>query len=185
MTNKHVPLLGIPAPVLLIGTYDKDGKADVMTAAYGGICGGDPHCIMIAIRKVRCTYENIMETGDFTVNFPSSAQVTETDYFGMVSGHKADKLAVSGVKARRSKSVNAPLLPDCPVIYECKLVNNIDMGGHAMLIGEIRGAVQKDPQTKTIKDYDVMVYDLVNDIYYGIGNMVGHGFQEGREILNK
>ena len=27
-----------PAPVLIVATYDKDGKANAMTAAWGGIC---------------------------------------------------------------------------------------------------------------------------------------------------
>lgn len=27
----------LPLPVLMIGTYDKDGKANVMNAAWGGI----------------------------------------------------------------------------------------------------------------------------------------------------
>ena len=29
----------VPLPVLMIGTYDEEGNADVMNAAWGGQCG--------------------------------------------------------------------------------------------------------------------------------------------------
>ena len=31
-----------PAPILIVGTYDKSGKPNVMTAAWGGICCSNP-----------------------------------------------------------------------------------------------------------------------------------------------
>lgn len=34
--------LMFPTPVWVIGTYDKDGKPNAMTAAWAGICCSDP-----------------------------------------------------------------------------------------------------------------------------------------------
>ena len=46
----------LPLPVLMIGTYDKDGKANVMNAAWGGIY--DYGKIVISLSKHK-TIENL------------------------------------------------------------------------------------------------------------------------------
>ena len=46
----------LPLPVLMIGTYDKDGKANVMNAAWGGIY--DYGKIFISLSKHKTT-ENL------------------------------------------------------------------------------------------------------------------------------
>ena len=50
------PLL-FPQPVLIIGTYDENGKANAMNAAWGGIVGADEIIIDLSRHK---TTENIM-----------------------------------------------------------------------------------------------------------------------------
>ena len=42
----------LPQPVLIIGTYDKDGKANAMNAAWGG--QWDNNEIMISHRRHAC-----------------------------------------------------------------------------------------------------------------------------------
>ena len=44
----------LPLPVLMIGTYDKDGKANVMNAAWGGIY--DYGKIFISLSKHKTIY---------------------------------------------------------------------------------------------------------------------------------
>jgi len=39
-----------PTPVWVVGTYDKEGKPNVMTIAWGGICCSKPPCVAISIR---------------------------------------------------------------------------------------------------------------------------------------
>ena len=40
-----------PAPVLMVGTYDEYGRANLMAAAWGGVCCSKPPCVSIALRK--------------------------------------------------------------------------------------------------------------------------------------
>lgn len=49
-----------PTPVLIVGTYDAEGRPNVMTVAWGGICCSDPPCVAIALRKGTYTYGNIV-----------------------------------------------------------------------------------------------------------------------------
>jgi flavin reductase (DIM6/NTAB) family NADH-FMN oxidoreductase RutF len=50
-----------PAPVLVVGTYDKDGKPNVMTASWGGICCSQPPCVAVSLRKVTCSQHPVGE----------------------------------------------------------------------------------------------------------------------------
>lgn len=56
-----------PAPVFIVGTYDKDCKPNAMNAAWGGICCSSPPCVAVALRKATYPYGNIMEHKAFTV----------------------------------------------------------------------------------------------------------------------
>ena len=40
-----------PTPVLLVGTYDREGKPNLMSAAWGGICNSQPPSIAVSLRK--------------------------------------------------------------------------------------------------------------------------------------
>ncbi len=43
-------------PVLLVGTYDQQGKPNMMTAAWGGICCSKPPCVAVSLRKATYSY---------------------------------------------------------------------------------------------------------------------------------
>ena len=70
-----------PTPTWVVGTYDKDGKPNVMTAAWGGICCSQPPCVAVSLRKATYSYGNIVERKAFTVNVPSVAHAKQADYF--------------------------------------------------------------------------------------------------------
>jgi hypothetical protein len=94
-----------PTPVLIVGTYDGEGKPNVMTVAWGGICCSDPPCIAISLRKATYTYGNICRQKAFTVSIPSEKHARCADYFGIASGKKVDKLNVSGLTPVKSALV--------------------------------------------------------------------------------
>ena len=86
--------LVFPTPTWIVGTYDKDGRPNVMAAAWGGICCSDPPCIAVSLRKATYTYRALMSRKAFTVNVPSESQVKEADYFGLVSGRCSIRIAL-------------------------------------------------------------------------------------------
>lgn len=71
-----------PQPVLIIGTYDANGKANAMNAAWGGIAGRDEIMIDLSHHK---TTENIMLNKAFTVSAADEAHMAACDYVGLVS----------------------------------------------------------------------------------------------------
>ncbi len=59
-----------PAPVFIIGTYDKKGNPNAMTAAWGGVSCSNPPCVSISLREATYTHGNIVDKEAFTVNIP-------------------------------------------------------------------------------------------------------------------
>jgi len=65
--------LAVPSPVWVVGTYDAEGRPNVMTAAWGGICCSRPPCIYVSLREATYSHGNIMSQRAFTVSIPGEA----------------------------------------------------------------------------------------------------------------
>ncbi len=129
--------LAFSTPVWVIGTYGEDGRPNVMTAAWTGICCSSPPCVAVSLRKATYTYGCLLSRRAFTVNVPSEEQVRQTDYFGMISGRETDKLEVVGYTAVASSLVDAPLVEEMSLTLECRLLHTLEIGLHTLFVGEI------------------------------------------------
>ena len=76
-----------PQPVMIIGTYDENGKANAMNAAWGGIAGADEIMIDLSSHK---TTDNILLQKAFTVSMGDEEHMTACDYVGLVSANKEE-----------------------------------------------------------------------------------------------
>ncbi len=129
--------LALPAPVWLIGSYDRSGRPNAMAASWAGVCCSEPPCVAVAVRPERYSHHGIAEHGAFTVNVPSVEQVAATEVFGSQSGRDSDKFAATGLTAQPSELVDAPLIAECPVIMECRVRQAIDLGSHTLFVGQV------------------------------------------------
>jgi len=125
-----------PMPALLVGA-NVDGKPNFMVVAWSGIANGKPPMISVAIRHHRYTFGGIRQNMTFSVNVPSTDMVMETDYCGITSGSKANKVEVCQFEVFYGKLGNAPLIEQCPVNLECKVVHILDLGSHSLVVGRI------------------------------------------------
>lgn len=176
-----------PTPVFIIGSYCEDGRANAMNAAWGGICSSNPPCIAVSVRKQRCTYDNIMRTKAFTVNIPSEEYIKEADYFGIVSGHKADKFEATGLTPVKGDKVDAPYIKEFPLNIECKVIDVHQIGEHTQFIGEILdikvdGDCVDERGLPDIVKVKPMIYDTAASAYNAIGKMLEKAFSIGKEV---
>ncbi len=176
-----------PTPVLVVGTYDHAGKPNVMTAAWAGICCSVPPCVGVSLRKVTCSYGNIMERQAFTVNVPSESYAREADYFGIVSGKDEDKLSKAGLTPVRSEVVDAPYIKEFPLVLECRLLQAVEIGLHTQFIGEVMDVkVEEEMMGKDdlpdIEKVKPMIFAPDGRKYYAVGRLIGKAFSIGREI---
>ena len=190
MKNNKLSLgaeIKLMTPVWVIGSYDKAGKVNMMTAAWVVICCSKPPCVSIALMKATYTYGNIMERKAFTVNIPSKNYIKETDYFGLVSGRSVDKLSATGLTPIKSEKVDAPYLKEFPVAVECKLINTVEVGLHTIFIGEIMDV--KADKSMIGENNSLLpcmlIFNPTTRDYYGIVEQLGKAFTAVKEILNK
>jgi flavin reductase (DIM6/NTAB) family NADH-FMN oxidoreductase RutF len=176
-----------PAPVWVVGTYDKEGKPNVMTIAWGGICCSKPPCVAISLRKATYSYGNIEDRKAFTLNIPSEVHARETDYFGSVSGRNEDKFAATGLTPVKSELVDAPYVKEFPLILECKVMHTLEIGLHTQFIGEIIDvkadeAVLGEKGLPAIEKVRPIVFSPEVRRYYKIGDYLGEAFSIGKNI---
>lgn len=129
----------VPSPVWVVGTYDKEGIPNVMTAAWSGICCSQPPCIYVSLRRATYSYGNIQEKKAYTVSIPGEEYWREADYIGIASGKDTNKLEDTALTAVRSDIVDAPYVEEFPIVLECNLVRVAELGLHTMFVGEIMG----------------------------------------------
>lgn len=172
-----------PLPVLIIGSYDENGKADAMNAAWGGIYDSDK--VVLCLSENHKTTQNIKKRGAFTVSFADTAHVVEADYVGLVSANEVeDKLERAGFHTTKSEFVDAPLIDELPMTLECKLIKVNEDGN---IIGEIVNVNADD----SVLGEDGMIdatklqaisYDPVHNTYIKMGEKVGNAFSDGANL---
>lgn len=168
-----------PQPVFIIGSYDENGNADAMNAAWGGVAGGDKIFMCISSHK---TTENILARKAFTVSMGTAEQLVACDYVGLVSANsEPNKMEKAGFHTVKSEFVDAPIIEELPMTLECKLIS-YDPETHYMF-GEIVN-VSADESIVTDDKIDPMklrpiTYDGVGYGYYVLGERIGNAFHDG------
>jgi flavin reductase (DIM6/NTAB) family NADH-FMN oxidoreductase RutF len=177
-----------PKPALLIGA-NVSGKPNFMTVAWAGIANFKPPMLTVAIRRERYTYKGLEENQTFSVNIPSEDLVTEADYCGLVSGRKKDKVTACGFTVFYGKLKTAPLIEQCPVNLECRLVQKMEFKTHVLCIGQIE-EIHIDENCLTNGKPDVeKVRPLVfasgaEYAYFGLGKKLAPGFRVGKNLVD-
>lgn len=175
------PLL-FPQPVLIIGTYDENGKANAMNAAWGGIVGMDEIIIDLSHHQ---TTENLLATKAFTVSAADVEHLTACDYVGLVSGNKEpEKMKKAGFTTTKSSFVNAPIINELPVTLECELVKVIDDSkylGRIVNVSVDERVLGEDGEI-SLELFSPITYDTVHYGYYRLGGRVGNAFKDGAQL---
>ena len=176
-----------PSPVWVIGSYDADGKPNMMTASWVGVCCSDPPCVTVSLREATYSYGNIKHSGAYTVNIPSEELAPVAAFTGRVSGRDRDKFAATGLTPVRSELVNAPLVKEFPLTVECKVIKTIELGLHTMFIGEIMDVKadssilggEKTPDPAKLNSF---IYSVGGWGFYRVGEHIGSVGKLSREI---
>ena len=172
-----------PLPVLIIGTYNEDGTADAMNAAWGGLYDADK--VVLCLSAGHKTTKNIQAKGAFTVSFADAAHVVPSDYVGMVSGNdEPRKLEKSGFHVTKSEYVDAPLIDELPVALECRFLKINEDGN---VIGQIVNVCADESVLGADGSIDLtkfrpISFEPVHNSYHVLGEKVGNAFQDGAQL---
>ena len=181
------PLTSIyPMPVFLVGA-NVNGKPNFMTVGWGGIVDGAPPMISVAIDNSHYTLVGIRQNMAFSVNVPSVDLLREADYCGITSGAKVDKVEVCQFKVFYGKLDNAPLIEQCPVNVECKVVHILGLVSHSLVVGRIEEThvsescfTDEQPDVAKIKPF--VYIGAPQRQYRPLGEVVAKAFSVGQEL---
>ncbi|MBR1912779.1 MAG: flavin reductase [Treponema sp.] len=169
-----------PMPVLIIATYDENGVADAMNAAWGGI--HDTNQIGICLSPEHKTVKNILAKKAFTVSMADVKNVVPCDYVGIVSGNSvSNKIETAGWTVTKSSHVDAPVINELPMCLECTLVSYDEKSGY--MVADIvnvsaEECVLTDGKIDASK-VEPITYDPVSHAYLRLGQSVGTAFKDG------
>lgn len=188
MTKKAMGprILLYPTPTVLVGTT-VNGKANFMAVAWCGVANSRPPMLSVALQHPRHTLKGIRQNDTFSVNIPSTDIAKETDYCGLVSGSTTDKVADCHFHIFFGKTKDVPLITECPVNLECRVVHVLSLPSHALVIGEVEEAhitdsclTDGEPDVDKIKPF-LWVVRPTNQ-YREFGKIIGEAHSMGREI---
>ncbi len=126
-----------PTPAALITSVDSEGKPNIITLGEVAMVSLHPTRVSVGTRPA--TYSNglIKATGEFVINFPTADMVNEVDFCGTKSGRDVDKFAETGLTPEPAVHVKPPLIKECPVNLECKVIGTLSLGSHDLFIGDV------------------------------------------------
>ena len=113
---------------LLLVSSKPGEKPNVMTIGWGTIglvWGKDIFAVLV--RPSRYTFNLIEASGEFTVNVPAADMQEITNYCGTVSGRDHDKFREKKVTPAKSQTVSVPIIEECLIHYECRVVHKNDV----------------------------------------------------------
>ena len=178
----------LPQPVLIIGTYDNNGNANAMNAAWGG--QWDANEIMISM-GAHATTENLNRCGDFTVAFATRNTLVASDFVGIVSAKKdSQKMQKTGWTITKAEHVDAPVFTDFPMTLECRIKQKIDESpeGYYIIAEIINILVDENYLNEAgkpdVEKMQLIVYEPTSHGYIELGKRVGNAFSDGK-VLSK
>jgi flavin reductase (DIM6/NTAB) family NADH-FMN oxidoreductase RutF len=157
-----------------------DGKPDFATIAHVGIA----HLkgITLGMGNVHLTNEGIKANKTFSVNLPSEDMVAVTDHIGMVSGKKEDKSGLFDLFYGELDT--APMIEQCKVTMEVKLIETVTLPTHDLFIGEIVGTyVDVDVLTNGVVDIaklKPLLFDMASKKYWSLGEPIAKCWSVGK-----
>ena len=175
-----------PSPAALITSVDRDGKPNIITLGeVFNISIREPVIVGIATRAATYSHALISECGEYAVNFPTAGLLEKVDGCGSVTGRDGvDKFETFGLTPVSADEIRPPLIAECPVNLECRVLDVQRIGDHDLFLGEVV-AVHVDEDKLDSEDnidtgkLDVLVY--IGRDYWSLGKRIGvNGFTTAR-----
>jgi flavin reductase (DIM6/NTAB) family NADH-FMN oxidoreductase RutF len=172
-----------PMPVVLVGTNVK-GRANFMAVGFVARVNASPPMLAVGIFNKHFTNEGIRENGTFSVCFPDAKLIEKVDYCGIFSGSKVDKSTL--FKGFYGEAKTAPMIEECPLNLECRLVQTVELPTNNLYIGEIIAAYA-DERCMTagkldIKKLNPLLLTMPDNRYWTVGEFVGDAWEVGKKL---
>ncbi len=113
--------------------------------------------------------------------------VKETDYCGLVSGKNVDKSEL--YENFYGKLETAPMIKECPINMECRLIKNVDFPKYDIFVGEVVETYCDDRCLKDgVVDFSKVepILFVMNDrSYWKLGERFAKAWNIGKALKKK
>ncbi len=151
-----------PKVAVIVTAYAK-GRDNAMAVAWHTSVSSNPPLYGVAISPKRFTYQLIIDSKQFGVNFlPFEAAVLVASVGGS-DGREIDKFHRFNIAKDEPVKTTVPILTAAYAAYECKLVDDKSYGNHRWLVGEI---VAVHLQKEVFTSEEILDLDKVNPAIY-------------------
>ncbi len=179
-----------PLPTVLVVTGNMK-EANIITIAWITMHTGKPPTLGIAVGIRGYSGEQIKANKNFSVNIATVDIMKEADFCGITSGKEVDKFDVTGFTKLPSMHIESPIIKECPVNLECKLVESNMVGPSNHFIGEILETHidtdhlgnPEDPSALNILKVNPLIYYSGVREYWNLGEKVGDAYTVGKELI--
>ena len=123
--------------VAVVVTAHAKGRNNAMAAAWHVPLSRRPPLYGVSIAPERFTYQLIVDSKEFGVNFLPFDTAERIALVGGSHGQEIDKFQRFNIVRDKPLKTSVPILKDAYAAYECRLVDDRACGDHRLLVGEI------------------------------------------------
>lgn len=141
-------------------TVKSGDKVNTMTISWGNIgFEWNRPIFTVLVRKSRYTYDFMEKSDNFTVSIPLSVDLKNAlAICGSKSGRDIDKFKECNLTLEKSKAVETPIIGDCELHYECKIVYKQEMNPVLLSKDIVESSYKTD-------DYHTIYYGEIVETY--------------------
>ena len=179
-----------PLPAAMVSVGCSDGRTNIITIAWTGTICTNPAMLYISVRPERYSYDMVKESGEFVLNLTTEGLAKATDYCGVRSGKDVDKWKETGLtKGKANELAYAPIIEECPVNIECKVIEIKELGSHHMFLAEVVSVQVSEEYLDEkgkfcLNETGLMAYS--HGEYKSLGNTIGtFGYSVKKDVRKK
>ena len=125
-----------PRLAAIVTTHAR-GRDNAMAVVWHSPLSVKPPLYGVSISPRRFTFELLLESKEFGVNFLPFEKAELVASTGGSEGRSVDKFERFHIARDKPAKTKVPLLKDAYASYECKLIDHTTYGDHEWLVGEI------------------------------------------------
>ena len=153
----------VPRPVALVTCLNEEAKPNIIPIAAVTVASYQPPMFVIGVRHERYSHQLIERTKEYVINMPTPALKEQVVFCGRNSGKSVDKFKETGLTPIKGTVVQAPLIAECPINIECRVVASLRPGSHSLFVGQVVAAhVEEgifDGNKLDLQKYPTMTYN--------------------------
>jgi flavin reductase (DIM6/NTAB) family NADH-FMN oxidoreductase RutF len=176
-------LFCLPWTQTILGSH-LEGKVNFMALDWLTRVNFKPAMLGICVNKGNATHGAIIDTAEYSINIPTTDMVAVTDFTGLVSGKRTDKSDLFEIFYGELQA--APMIKECPLNMECKVVQRVDLPTNSFFIAEIVN-IYCDEDVMTDSSPDIakikpFVLSMPDNRFWSIGECIGKAWHEGKQF---